>query len=480
MKNNLLLLFLVLFSYNFYGQQQIITICSEKNGCEFAKVNLTKAQIDDILQKPNFMVMEKEEVILNIIDCESIIEKNTTPQQLHQKYNGKGSCNEIKNFDLRKFMSEKNCCRSPINPNAGEGANTKIGLNGNFTFTSKFTFSVQSSEGNFTSYFYLNLKNGYSLMDNSAMKKLANQEFDGEINQIMTPSSDFYQFMKSPEGSYSMKLGAKNKNTLITTQKSSTDFFKNFHKTGIKKMIYGSVQSEEYNGIDADGTEMSVWLSCSKGISVDKKITYAVTGFFGLGYVVSPTGETFLVNAIEGNGMKITLNTIEIQNKSFSGASYKPMGEMMGTAISQNQAEINKSASQENQYGEAMMQEMLQSANQFGQTSDIQDLPSIELANSTSFNSNYYDYIILGLQQAIEDRQQEIINLDKNTSNYKKRKAELICLKNCAEQEKTRFETLKQQHLAILNQYKEDEEEKNEKINELIQTQGAPKACDCD
>lgn len=480
MKTNLFILFLIIFTWNSYSQQQIITICSEKNGCEFAKVNLTKSQIDNVLERPNFLAKEKGEIILNMIGCESIIEKNTTAQQLHKKYNGKENAKEIKNFDLRKYLLNNCKCVWPANPNAGQDANTKIGLKGNFTFTSKFTFSIQSPEGNFTSYFYLNLKNGYSLMDNIAMKKIANEEYDGEINQIMTSTSDFYQYMKTSDGSFSMKLGSKNKNTLITTQKISTDFFKNFHKTGARKIIYSNSISEEYKGVDEDGTEMSIWLSCSNGISVDKKVIYAVTGFFGLGYVVSPAGETFLLTAIEGSGMKITLERIENQNNSFSGASYTPMGEIMTQAINQNQREMTENASQENQYGQAMMQEMLQSANQFGQTSDIQDLPSNQLMNSSSFNSNYYDFIILGLQQAIDERQQEIVDLDKNTSNYAKRKATLICLKNCAQQEKQRYETLKNKHLAIMSQYKNDEEEKNEKINELMQTQAIPTTCDCD
>ena len=46
------------FGIGVKAQIQIITICSEKNGCEMAKVNLTKSQIDYILEKPNFLARE--------------------------------------------------------------------------------------------------------------------------------------------------------------------------------------------------------------------------------------------------------------------------------------------------------------------------------------------------------------------------------------------------------------------------------------
>ena len=66
---NLSLLILFLLVSKMSAQTQIITICSEKNGCEMAKVNLTKSQMDNILEKPNFLVREKGEVILNMVEC---------------------------------------------------------------------------------------------------------------------------------------------------------------------------------------------------------------------------------------------------------------------------------------------------------------------------------------------------------------------------------------------------------------------------
>jgi hypothetical protein len=322
------------------------------------------------------------------------------------------------------------------------------------------------------------MQNGYSMMDNDAMKKMAGEPFDGEVNQVMTATSDFYQYIKSPEGNFSMKLGGKQNNLLDNSKKVSADFFNNFKKTGAKKLIYGLEESEEYAGI-SEGQKMSVWLSCSNGIAVDKKITYALTGFFGLGYVVNPAGQTFLITAIEGTDVAIKLRGIENANSSFFGNTYKPMGNMMATSLGEMQQELNTNLNNENEYASQMNLEMLRASREFAETSDLQDLPSTSLAGSEIFNANFYNYIIDGLQQSIDENQQAITDLDKNTTDYKKRIAQLNCLKNCATAEKTRYEKIKAQHLALLSQYKNDEEKRNEKVSELMMTNSQPKVCNC-
>jgi hypothetical protein len=384
---------------------------------------------------------------------------------------------------LRKYRIDNACvsnCNSKLIPNAGQQANIKIGLNGNFTFSTKFTFSMQSSEGSITTHFYLNTNNGYSLMDNEAMKKMTSENHGGELDQIMTSYADIYQYTKSPEGNFSMKLGGKNDAILASTKKSSIDFFKRFKKTGAIKRMYGDFDSEEYNGIDEEGNESSIWLSCSGSISVDKKVTYALSGFSGLGYVVNPQGETFLVTAIEGNDAQIKLINIEKQNASFSGKTYMPMGDMMGQAVSQNQQEMNETAENENQYGQAMLEQMVMQNKKFTETSDFQDLASTELIESEEFTSNQYNYLIVGLEQLVKDIQNEISELNKSQSDYKKRFSDLNCAKNCALSEKARYEKIKNQHLALLIQYKGEDEKRNEKAGSLLQDFHTTAPCGCD
>lgn len=481
MKNHILLLVLLFFAIGVQAQIQTITICSEKNGCEMAKVNLTKAQIDNILEKPNFLATEKGEVILNLVECVSTAEKNTTPQKLHEKFGGKGIIKQIANFDLKKYLFDKACrpsCKFPAKPNAGQQVKEKNGLNGEYTFNQKFTFKIEHPEANYTSNFYLNTQNGYSLLDNDAMKLFTGNELEGEVNQILTSTFDFHQYMSSSEGKYALKIGGKNNNKQAQSQTLSADFFKTFQKTGNKKWIAGKFESLEYTGM-SDGTKMSVWLSCSDGIFIDKRNTFLLTGFYGLGYIVNPAGQTYLITTIEGDGMKIQLLTIENLNKNFSGKPYKLMGDALAEAMVANQSEIEKIENSENPHAAAIGKELIKSTSTFATTSDLQDFPTNAMASSEDYNTAYYDYLIAGLQQSIEERQQSIKELDKNTTNYKKIIAELTCLKNCALKEKERFEKLKSLHLALIIQYKNDTETRDEKINELMQAQGMPNACNC-
>ena len=53
------------------------------------------------------------------------------------------------------------------------------------------------------------------------------------------------------------------------------------------------------------------------------------------------------------------------------------------------------------------------------------------------------------------------------------------CLITCTKNEKTRLEKVKAEHIKIINQYKNDDEKRDEKINQLMETQGQPKPCNC-
>ena len=467
---NLSLLILFLLVSKMSAQTQIITICSEKNGCEMTKVNLTKSQTDNILEKPNFLVREKGEVILNMVECVSTIEKNTTPQQLHEKFGGKGTIKQISNFDLKRYLFDKACrprCNFLTDPNAGQQVNEKIGLNGDYTFNQKLTFKIEHAEGNYTSNFYLNTKNGYSLIDNESMRLFTGIEGEGEMNQILTSASDFHQYMSTAEGKYALKFGAQNDSKYEQSQMASEDFFKNFQKTGNKKLIAGKFDSMEYTGT-FEGVEMSVWLSCTDKILVDQNYTFVLTGYYGLGYIVNPAGETYLLTEIISDGVKIQLINVENVTKNFSGKTYKPMGDAMANAMAQNSENPR------------MSKNLISGINEFSTTSDLQDFTTNEMISSQEFSTSFYDYYILALQQAIQDREQEIKDLDKNTINYKKKIARLNCLKNCAVKEKERYEKAKTQHLNLLAQFKNDADTRDEKVDELMQSEAMPNACNCD
>lgn len=484
MKNLSLFLLFMLVS-KMIAQTQTITICSENNGCEFAKVNLSKSQIDHILEKPNFLATEKGEVILNLVDCVSSIQKGQTPQAIHEAFNGKGLIKERKNFDLKKYLFDKGCrveCKQPAAPNAGQDALITIGLNGNFTFNQKLTFSITSSEGNVASYFYMNTKSGYSMMDNPAMQKMTNEPYDGEICQIFTSNADIYQYIKSSEGNFAMKVGSKN-----DASSRSSDigfevkkFFKEFKKTGNKRNVGTLFESEEYSGKDDEGTPMSVWLACANNVLLDTKITTAITGFWGLGYISSPSATTYLITGFESKEVKINLTRLENQNISFSGKTYTPVGSMMAQAISQNDIQTHLGGENENPEMQKMVEEMIKSSQDFAQTSDIQDLPSSKMAGSIDFTTTYYDFIINQLEQSVIDNNKAITDLNKTLDDYSRKQiASLKCLNGCAVKEKARYENLKKEHLTLLRQYQNEEEVRDQKISDLMQKNAIPEPCNC-
>ena len=171
----------------------------------------------------------------------------------------------------------------PKIPNAGQQVFNEIGLNGNFTFNKKIGFMVNSSEGDMVSYFYLNTKNGYSMLDNNALKEMANGEMEGEMTQIKNANNDFFQYIKSPEGNYVMKMGSGQSMVLhdIQTGMLSKQFFKTFKKTGNKvgKVGGNKYPRVEYSGI-FEGEKMSIWLSNPQDILIDTKYTFSISGYW--------------------------------------------------------------------------------------------------------------------------------------------------------------------------------------------------------
>ena len=92
----------------------------------------------------------------------------------------------------------------PKLPNAGKKVFDEIGMNGTFTFNKKISFLVKSPEGVYSSYFYLNTQNGYSMMDHQALKAMHPEAAEGKLTQIFTPASEFYQYIQSSQGNFVM------------------------------------------------------------------------------------------------------------------------------------------------------------------------------------------------------------------------------------------------------------------------------------
>jgi hypothetical protein len=315
------------------------------------------------------------------------------------------------------FGNEPNI-QTPNIPNSGLEVGKEIPLTGTFTFNKKIGFMVNSPEGDMVSYFYLNTKNGYSMLDWNGLKAMANEAAEeGEMNQIFSPNADFYQYVKSSEGNYAMKMGSGQSMVLhdMQTADASKQFFKTFKKTGKKVGKEGGnkIPRVEYEGI-YEGKKMSIWLSSAQDILIDKRFTSALTGYFGLGYIASPTGKTYLMSGFQGDGANIFITYIENCSKTFSGKGYKPIGDMMVQAMenmpnataenySQMQAEINN---EKDPKLRAIKIEALKKAKNrdkktksqaeiFAQTSDLQDMPYVNQLNDPKTTADYYDILII-------------------------------------------------------------------------------------
>ncbi len=384
-------------------------------------------------------------------------------------------------------------------PNAGTNIYDKLGLQNNFTFNKKVGFMVTSSDGDMVGHFFLNTKNGYSLLPHEALSEIV--KGDGELNQIMTPFIEFFQYTKSSEGNYAMKMSSNQSseaNHDWISKENSKKFFTTFKKTGnsIKLGSQKQFKSAEYKGKDDDGKTNFVYITAANDIRIDTKKTHSLTGHWCLGYIASPSKRTYLITGIKGNGASIFMTYIENASYTFLGKNYKPVGDMMASAMQENKLETEASMTQAIAQANAekdpkLRQFMLDQINQlkkvqqntnkkattFGQSSDLKDMPFLSEVNNPKATADYYDMLITTREQTIREAELSLAEAQKHNNN--KAIATYTCSKNCYITELNRLQKVKAEHIKILNQFKNDDEKRDEKLNQLMQTQGIPKACDC-
>lgn len=388
-------------------------------------------------------------------------------------------------------------------PNAGQGVFDTKELGDVFTFNKKISFQITSSEGNFASYFYLNSHDGNSMMDWPAMSKMIAEKPDGEMNSLMTANTDFYSYIKSSEGNFAMKMSSGAEIIIhdLQTKNASEGFFENFKKTGkvLAKSASNRFPKVEYRG-EADGVTVYVMLSDPKGIRLDTRFAYTMIGFYGLGFITSPTGTTYLISGLKTDGYEISMTNFETTDFRFDGGDFEPLGQFMTGALQQNQPETNESIRQ--MYEEAQnesdpeqraikqkqaadaekkMKDIAKSSGGFAQTSDLSDLPYQKLSSNQDFVADYYDMSISALDNGIKANEKEVGELQK--IGYSASSGKVVSLKchiGCAQAEKVRFEKLKADHLAIMDKYKNDPDKRDELVNQLIQKATSEIGqCDC-
>jgi hypothetical protein len=411
--------------------------------------------------------------------------------------------NEPNQNDLLDVVSSLNNVTTTT-PNSGTNVYDKFGLQSTFTFNKKVGFMVASSEGDMVGHIFLNTKNGYSLLPHEALSEMV--ESDGEMNQIMSPFTEFFQYIKSSEGNFVMKMSnneSSESNHDWISKESSKKFFSTFKKTGNIVKLGGQKQfkSVEYVGNDDEGKTMYVYLAAAPDIRIDTRKTYSLTGHWGLGYIASPSRRTYLITGIKGGGTGIFMTYIENTSHTFAGKNYKPMGDIVGTAIQNKMPEIEKSmaegiaeaiaeanAEEDPKLRQLMLEQIKQmeklnsktqsKAEKFAQSSDIKDLPYVSDVHAPKATADFYDMQIILHEQTI--REVELSLAEAQKSNDNKKINRYTCTKSCYMRELNRLQKVKTEHIQILNQYKDDDDLRDEKISQLMETQGTPNPCDCE
>lgn len=386
----------------------------------------------------------------------------------------------------------------PASPNAGRGVNQNQDLGSRFQFNRKIGFYVTSPEGDLVSYFYLDTHTGASLMDHEGNQEMAGGKLEGEIDQIMTAMGDILSFTKSSEGNFSFKMGSGSSPVMksLLDEKFSEEFSKNFKPTGqsLAKGQGGSkFNSKEYSG-SYEGQTMSIYLANPGQVRLDTRYTRALSGYFGLGYIVDANGTTHMVTGIQGDGVSIFMTYNEPTSKTFDGSAYQSMGDLMGAQVdAANEKFAEEAAIRREEIDEIedsklklirnkqadeienMQKEGMKGMEEMAETSD----PSLlgKVANPDFFTS-FYETGILEKEAEMRDLEIRIESAKKDGDTYN---LELYqCRMTCLSRDKLQLTDLKRKHLEILKRYPEGDENRELKVNTLmVEYTQSVKPCDC-
>ena len=289
--------------------QQTVAICKEKYGCDIAKINLSRVEIDKVLGKTNFLVKAGKNAILVLNNCNSSIEEKRTIQQLHTSYGGKAASKEIKQFDLKKYIKDKGCLAAPC-PNT----------------TKKISFKLTSPEHSGTGYFFANLKNGEAYMPNAAFQQFyaGAEGFAGVKVDAFFRNYKYVSYMVDPEGKKfksDMPIGT-NMAAIGNDATNLEKFKKEFKATGKKRAHLNTADFQyEYVGKDDEGAALTFWLGPAGNVCLPQG-KFDAWGFWNLGYI-AVDGKTYLVAEISGSGFKVQVTGVSEGSYSFNPVGYQ-------------------------------------------------------------------------------------------------------------------------------------------------------------
>ncbi|PPL02237.1 hypothetical protein [Parapedobacter indicus] len=287
---------------------ETVATCQAEQGCTFYAVELTRAEIDKLLNKNAFFTAAKSEAILVITDCVPMIEEEQTREAIHTKYGGSGEAPSGEGFDFRNYLLQHACLTFPNH--------TK-----RIDYTAVDKMQGKTVEG----YSFLNIKGREAFIPNeSFIKLLEDAEGIVQVDAFMRDRV-MVQYMVDPEGNkweIRMDIG-------MTYGPSPEDvdnlahFNQHFKKTGNRaRFLQTGLYSEEYTGKDAEGTDMNIWLVPSADVMLPPD-EFAMVGFLNIGYI-QLGGVTYLMHKFTSSLFDVEVTGIQDDEYSFDPTGYRP------------------------------------------------------------------------------------------------------------------------------------------------------------
>ena len=287
---------------------ETVATCAAEAGCTFYSVDLTRAEIDQLLNKSDFFAAAKAEAVLVLVDCAPLIEEEQPLEAIDQKYGGAGEARFGEGFDFKNHLLQHACLALPNN-------------------TKRIDYTaVDKKEGKTVQgYSFLNIKGREAFIPNeSFIKLLEDAEGIVQIDAFMRDRV-MIQYMVDPEGNkweIRMDIG-------MTYGPSPEDvdnlahFNQHFKKTGNRaRFLQTALYSEEYAGKDAEGADMNIWLVPATDVMLPPN-EFAMVGFLNIGYL-QLGGVTYLMHKFTSSLFDVEVTRIQDGEYSFDPTGYTP------------------------------------------------------------------------------------------------------------------------------------------------------------
>ncbi len=200
-----------------------------------------------------------------------------------------------------------------------------------YTFNAKATFKMETSDGTFSSYFYLNTQNGNAGHDTQAWQLMTNENVEGYIFSVVEYEKKMSQYMNVEGRKYVVEQP-------ISREKYTADmFWKEFKKTG-KQQTFGKYKADEYIGT-SEGRQLSMWLG-EKTYNLDGILQGDIVGSYGVGYLYKPSEKAYyLIVHFVDEEAQITLLDITPFSKTVTLSGFEKITTTMPIITNPDQEE---------------------------------------------------------------------------------------------------------------------------------------------